>query len=340
MSTAVLSDFCEIIAGGRKKWTGKDFVESGFPAFGAGGINGQLPEAEFDQPAVVLSSIGARCGKCFIAEGRWSSLANTQLIFPDPQRADPRFLWYQLNDEARWPRSGTGQPFIKTAHIKAHEVHLPPIEEQRRIAAVLDAADALRATRRQALAKLDTLTQAIFIDMFGDAKGKPVVDSPFGDHFTLQRGYDLPVQNRVEGEFEVWAANGPVGTHEIAKVKGPGVVTGRSGTVGKVHFVAGDFWPLNTALYVKDFHGNDPRYCAELLRNFDLGRFSRGVGVPTLNRNLVHDAPVRVAPQSAQAEFRTRTENVDRAISRQQAQLTGLDELFASLQQRAFRGEL
>jgi type I restriction enzyme S subunit len=80
-------------------------------------------------------------------------------------------------------------------------------------------------------------------------------------------------------------------------VKGPGVVTGRSGSIGNVFFVGEDFWPLNTALYVKDFHGNDERYVYYLLQAFDLSRFASGAGVPTLNRNHVHDAEVLVATE-------------------------------------------
>lgn len=175
MSTASvqLQQFCRIVQGGRLGLSGGDFVKEGLPAYGAGGLNGYLPSYEFDEPAVILSSIGARCGKCFYVEGRWTSLANTQLIFPDPLRADPKFLWFQLNDERRWHRSGTGQPFIKPADVKTHEAFLPSLPEQRRIAAILDKADAMRAMRRTALNLLDKLTESIFLDMFGDPVANP-----------------------------------------------------------------------------------------------------------------------------------------------------------------------
>ena len=114
---------------------------------------------------------------------------------------------------------------------------------------------------------------------------------PLGDVATLQRGFDLPVQARCEGPVTIFAANGPVGTHNVHKVGGPGVVTGRSGTLGKVHFVEDDYWPLNTALWVKDFHGNDPAWIYRLLTWMRLEQFMRGAGVPTLNRNLVHVLP-------------------------------------------------
>jgi type I restriction enzyme S subunit len=126
---AVLGDFCQIVQGGRLKLSGNDFVAQGIPAYGAGGLNGYLDVSEFDCEAVILSAIGARCGKCFHVSGYWTSLANTQIIIPDPDRADSRFLWHQLNDEKRWHRSGTGQPFIKPSDVKVHKLFLPPLEE-------------------------------------------------------------------------------------------------------------------------------------------------------------------------------------------------------------------
>jgi type I restriction enzyme, S subunit len=126
---------------------------------------------------------------------------------------------------------------------------------------------------------------------------------PFGEIAVLQRGYDLPVQERRSGNVPVFAANGTVGTHCEAKVTAPGVVTGRSGSIGRVHFVSGDFWPLNTALYVRDFRGNDPEWVAELLRWMHLERFARGGAVPTLNRNLVHAESVPCPPLDEQCRI-------------------------------------
>ncbi len=140
MTRVTLSEVCEFVQGGRLKLTGKDFVKEGHPAYGAGGINGYLTTAEFDKDAIVLSAIGARCGKCFYATGSWTSLANTRVIFPDQSRVDPKFLYYQLDDEARWPRSGTAQPFIRPSDVAAHEVFLPPLAEQKRIVNILDEA--------------------------------------------------------------------------------------------------------------------------------------------------------------------------------------------------------
>ena len=121
-------------------------------------------------------------------------------------------------------------------------------------------------------------------------------DTVLGDVVTLQRGFDLPTTERKPGDYPVIASTGPVGTHDEAMVQSPGVVIGRSGSLGGGQFIEMDFWPLNTTLWVKDFKGNDPRFCYFLLRSLDLAQFNVGSGVPTLNRNHIHPLPVTVPP--------------------------------------------
>ena len=92
------------------------------------------------------------------------------------------------------------------------------------------------------------------------------------------------------------ASTGPVDSHNVPMVLGPGVVIGRSGSIGGGQYIREDFWPLNTTLWVKDFKGNDRRFCYYLLKSLDLTNFNAGSGVPTLNRNHIHPLPVRVPP--------------------------------------------
>ena len=120
------------------------------------------------------------------------------------------------------------------------------------------------------------------------------------DVATLQRGFDLPTQDRSSGDVPLVTSSGISDSVSKSAVHGPGVATGRSGSIGNVFFIEEDFWPLNTVLYVKDFHGNEPRFVFHLLKNFDLKRFATGAGVPTLNRNFVHDELVNVPPLADQ----------------------------------------
>lgn len=111
---------------------------------------------------------------------------------------------------------------------------------------------------------------------------------------TLKRGYDLPSSRRVDGSVPVVSSSGVTGRHNTAKVKGPGVVTGRYGTLGEVFFVSDDFWPLNTSLYVQDFKGNDPRFSAYFLKHVLAKTNSDKAAVPGVNRNHLHALVVRV----------------------------------------------
>ena len=109
-----------------------------------------------------------------------------------------------------------------------------------------------------------------------------------GDLIEFQRGYDLPKSNFVSGPYPVQSSNGILGYHNEFKVKGPSITIGRSGTVGIPHLIEGNFFPHNTALFIKDFKGNDVRYIYYLLKNLRLGDRKSGSGVPTMNRNHLH----------------------------------------------------
>ncbi|MCK9529822.1 MAG: restriction endonuclease subunit S [Gammaproteobacteria bacterium] len=126
------------------------------------------------------------------------------------------------------------------------------------------------------------------------------LNSTLGDVLTLQRGFDLPAQERQSGPYPIIASTGEVGTHTAAMVKAPGVVIGRSGSLGGGQYVTHDFWPLNTTLWVKDFKGNDKRFCYYLLKSIDFTKFNVGGAVPTLNRNHIHPLPVRVPSDIAE----------------------------------------
>lgn len=113
-----------------------------------------------------------------------------------------------------------------------------------------------------------------------------------GDVLELKRGYDLPKNNRESGDVQVISSSGPSGYHSSAKVPGPGVVTGRYGTIGEVFYSNDDFWPLNTSLYVRDFKGNDPKFVYYFLKTLNWQQFNDKSGVPGVNRNHVHEAEI------------------------------------------------
>ena len=125
---------------------------------------------------------------------------------------------------------------------------------------------------------------------------------PLGKIDMLQRGYDLPNRLRRPGAVPIITSSGIGGTHSEAMVSGPGVVTGRYGTIGEVFYIESEFWPLNATLFVRDFHGNNPLFVSYLLRTIDFQTHSGKSGVPGVNRNDLHEVVVSIPPTKAEQE--------------------------------------
>ena len=156
---------------------------------------------------------------------------------------------------------------------------------------------------------------------------------------TLQRGFDLPHRSRIFGSVPVVTSSGFGYTHSEARVCGPGVVTGRYGTIGQVFIVEEDFWPLNTTLYVKDFHGNDPFFVAYLLRTIDFQSHSGKSGVPGVNRNDLHQLIVGLPPLSEQRAIAVTLSDVDALLSKLDKFITKKRDLKQAALQQLLTGK-
>ncbi|HAU3357934.1 TPA: hypothetical protein JDL67_000500 [Salmonella enterica subsp. salamae] len=142
-----------------------------------------------------------------------------------------------------------------------------------------------------------------------------VASKRLGDLITLKRGYDLPEKVRVVGPYPVISSAGISGYHNEFKVEGPGVVTGRYGTLGEMYYVEGKYWPHNTALYVQDFKGNDPKYIYYLLSCLGRIRTSDKSAVPGVNRNELHEMEIpAISDPSVQSNVRKVLETIDKKI--------------------------
>ena len=122
----------------------------------------------------------------------------------------------------------------------------------------------------------------------------------FNEFIQLQRGFDLPKSKMKDGDIPVVGSNSIIGYHNEAKVEGPGVITGRSGTIGEVQYIDDLYWPHNTSLWVKDFKGNHQKFVYYKLQTLNLKQFNGGASVPTLNRNVLDGIPVVVPPLPTQ----------------------------------------
>ena len=161
-------------------------------------------------------------------------------------------------------------------------------------------------------------------------------ETTFDQFIKLNRGFDLPNRLISPGIFPVVASTSIKAYHKESKVSGPGVVTGRSGSLGTVQYVLGEFWPLNTTLYVKDFKGNDPRFVYYFLQTMRLENFNAGAGVPTLNQNHLHKLTIRIPVVALQEKIADLLGNYDDLISNCEKQLAKLSELSEQLYREWF----
>lgn len=127
------------------------------------------------------------------------------------------------------------------------------------------------------------------------------IETRIGDILTLQRGFDITKAEQTEGEIPIVSSSGTSSYHGHWKVAAPGIVIGRKGTLGTTHFLASNFWPHDTTLWVKDFKGNDPKLLYYFLQTLHLENFDTGSSNPTLNRNHVHKIKIQF-PQALETQ--------------------------------------
>lgn len=152
-----------------------------------------------------------------------------------------------------------------------------------------------------------------------------------GEIITLKRGYDLPKQKRNIGDVPIISSSGVTASHDSYKVKGPGVITGRYGTIGQVYYVENDYWPLNTTLYVEDFKGNNPRFISYFLTMLDFQSFSAKTAVPGINRNDLHLAKVRIPDIEIQGKITQIILNYDNLIECNNRRIAILEQMAQKL---------
>ncbi len=282
-----------------------------------------LVQSKLWKPGTLCITIAAN-----IAE---SAILGIEGCFPDsvvgfvanPDKADVRFIKYYMDTLKLQMQSvsrGTTQDNLSLDKLLTFDFRVPPLSVQRRIGGILSAYDELMENGQQRIRILEAMARALYREWFvhfrfpGHEK-LPRVASPLGDIpqgweagrlddvLVLQRGFDLPKAHRAEGTIPIFAATGVTGYHNEPKVKAPGVVTGRSGTIGSVVYVQEDFWPLNTTLWVKDFRKAEPLYAYYVLASLDLKQFNSGAAVPTLNRNDIHGIDSLIPPRPLQKRF-------------------------------------
>lgn len=285
------------------------------PIVSSSGVASFHHEYKVKGPGVVIGRTGTLGTVHYLSQDHWPH--NTTLWVRDFKGNDPRFVSYFLQTlQLQIFDTGSSNPTLNRNHVHKIKVLCPEPPVQRKIAAVLSAYDDLIANNQRRIALLESMAEEIYREWFvrmrfpghrgvSVIKGLPSswAQTPFKDFCVLKRGYDLPDSAMQPGAYPVIASTSIKGFHNEFKVQPPVITTGRSGSLGTVLMVNKKSWPLNTALYVKDFCGNSPFFIYYTLRSLKLETFNVGAGVPTLNRNHLASLGIAVPDAALQQRF-------------------------------------
>ncbi len=350
-----------------------------YPYYGANGKQGTIDNFIFNEPLVLLAEDGGHFfdpGRGIAFKIRGKTWVNNHAHVLRPKSiVDIDYLCLALKqrDVTRY-LTGTTRAKLTKAGASRIQLPLPPLAEQKRIARILDQADALRARRREAIAQIDTFLQAVFLDMFGDPSGEAwafrtvediarqergaVRTGPFGSQLLHSEFVDagiavIGIDNVVSNEFR----NGQTRFITEEKYKKlrrytvhPGdVLITIMGTCGRCAIVPRDIGvaintkhlcciTLNQEICLPSFlHSYFLRH--PMARRY-LNRQAKGAIMSGLNMGIIKRLPVPIPPLQLQRRFAAIVESVEAQKTHMRAHLAELDTLFASLQSRAFRGEL
>ena len=340
-------------------------TETGFPVYGANGVIGRYHSFNHAARTILIGCRGS-CGAVNVCEpNSWVTGNAMALDNLDISVVDFDFLVHALRANGLADAiTGTSQPQITQTSLKRIQLPLPPMEEQRRIAAVLDAADALQAKRRLALAKLDSLTQAIFIDMFGDptwsnrfprssigsvaeivtgnTPPRSVAEN-YGDHIEWLKSDNISESGRVTLAAEYLSESGrtrgreaPAGSTLIVCIAGSPKSIGRVGFLDRpAAFNQQINAVLPGRLLLPEFAFHQLRVGQRLVQ---LASTNSMKGM--VSKSALAAVEILAPPIEVQSVFVNSIKGIRRVQDVARESLRATDALFASLQQRAFRGEL
>lgn len=251
----------------------------------------------------------------------------------DSDQAESRYVYWYLQylhqSGGMWKHqvqhTGVAR-FQFTRFASEHDIPIPPRSEQQAIAEMLGALDDKVAANDQLLHDGFMLAKAMYEQTVQRAPLLRVI----GDVLDLKYGKALPSHQRTSGKVAVYGSGGVVGLHTESLVSGPGVVIGRKGTVGTVHWTEGDFFPIDTTFYAVPQIGIPMEFVYFMLRTLGLDAMNSDSAVPGLNRSDVLTLPIRLPDESAVRRFQRLVRPIfalRNAAESESVQLTGLRDV-------------
>lgn len=333
-----LGDICKFKYG--KSLKSDDRVPGVVEVMGSNGRVGWHDQSITAGPTVVVGRKGS-IGQIAYSRNTCWPIDTTYYIDSSTTKQDLRWLYWTLQSVGlTGMNKSAAVPGLNREDAYRVRIPLPPLPEQRRIADILDRADNLRAQRRRALVQLDSLRDSLFFHTFG--AGIDVPSGTISDLLSLRSGKFLPASAMNSGgDVSVYGGNGVNGTHDQHLFDSPQIVIGRVGAYcGAVHVTTTRSWVTDNAMVVGwDLAVFERDYLAAALAKANLNQFASQSGQPLLSASKLANVAIPIPTLDLQREFGERMTYLDGVRLRHQDHLVKLEELFASLQHRAFQGE-
>lgn len=339
--------------------------------YGSNGIVGYHNSAITSGRTIIIGRKGS-FGEINFSEHSCWPIDTAYFVDEASTKQDIRWLAYRLNALGlNQMNKAAAVPGLNREDAYRQQLLLPPLPEQRRIAAILDQADALRAKRREALALLDSLAQSIFIEMFGDpitnTKGWPIYSlvtvsdriqiGPFGSQLHeedyINDGIPLVNPTHIKGGriYPDWSLTVPESKYRQLSqyhLSAGDLILGRRGEMGRCAVITSNEqgWLCGTgSLFIRlNAEVLNPIYLGFVIASDSMRRYlenvAQGVTMANLNKDIVGALPIPTPPIERQLEFVSQLSGTESLRNSNEKSLNELNLLFASLQHRAFRGEL
>ena len=311
-----------------------------YPALGTNGKIGTSDIFLNSNPGIIIGRKGAYRGVHY-STTPFYVIDTAFYLKPKINDLDIKYAYYQLlTKDINSMDSGSAIPSTSREDFYDLNIYLPPFKEQKLIAETLTGLDDKIDLLQRQNKTLEQLAETLFRQWFAEEASEDWEEGKVIDLFVLQRGFDLPSQNRVEGKYPVITASGANGFHNEYKVKAPGVTTGRSGLLGEVFYIDTDFWALNTSLFIVEYKLATPLFAYFFLKSLDLASLNGGSAVPTLNRNDVHDLETQLPPKELMQNFENIAFTFFEKIKSNNTQIKTLTQLRDSLLPKLMSGEV
>lgn len=298
-----LGDYTDLTWGDTNT-TKNSYVTEGYLAYSASGPDGKLDHYDYDCEGIVLSAIGADCGKTWFASGKWSCIKNTIRFWSTFDDLDNRFLYFATREKDFWPRRGGAQPFIPQGDARNCSIPLPPICLQRKFVEIAEQADKSEFVG----------CKSQFIEMFGDTHMRSDHSRQWKEVVEIINGKDYKSIQVEDGGYPVYGTGGEMARASDYLSPANSILLGRKGTIDKPLLIREKYWNVDTAFgAVPDEKVLHYVYFYWHCKTIDFNVLNKGTTLPSTTKVDLLNLWIKIPSMEEQTRFGSIVEQADKS---------------------------